>query len=70
MIPESIARLLSKVPPDLVGDLFALIEKALAAPNPKDAIARAAQVLAHEVASEAAVDAMFEARKHVPGTGE
>ncbi len=73
MIPEPLARLLAGVPAELVADLFNLLQKVLTSPNPKDAVARAAQVLAHETASEAAVDAMFaakaEGKKHIPGTG-
>lgn len=69
MNPESIARLLAKVPAELIADVFHLIERALTSSDPKDAIARALQVLAHEKASDAAVDALFEAKKHVPGSG-
>jgi hypothetical protein len=69
MIPEPLARLLANVPAELVGDLFNLLQKVLTSPDPKDALARAAQVLAHEKASDAAVDAMFEAKKHIPGSG-
>lgn len=69
-IPEPIARLLSKVGPELISDLFTLIEKALTSPDPKDAIARATQVLAHEKGAEAAVAAMFAGKNKIAGTGE
>lgn len=70
MIPEALARLLANIPAELVSDLVGLIEKAISSPDPKAAIARAAQVLAHEKASDAAVDAMFAARNRIAGTGE
>jgi hypothetical protein len=69
VIPEPLARLLAGVPAELVADLFNLLQKALTSPDPKDAIARAAQVLAHEKTADAAVDAMFEFKKRVPGSG-
>ncbi len=69
MIPEPLARLLASVPAELVADLFNLLQKVLTSPNPKDALARAAQVLTHEKASDAAVDAMFAAKNRVPGSG-
>lgn len=70
LIPEPLARLLANVPAELVADLFGLIQKALSSPDPKDAIARAAQVLAHEKATDSAVDAMFAGRNRIVGTGE
>lgn len=73
MIPEPLARLLAGVPAELVADLFNLLQKVLTSADPKDALARAAQVLAHEKASGAAVDAMFaaksEIKNRVPGSG-
>lgn len=65
MIPENIARLLASVPAELLADLFNLIETALTASNPKDAIARAAQVLAHEKVADAAIDQLFDAKRRV-----
>jgi len=70
MIPESLARLLSTVEKDSEAAVYELLEKVLASGNPKESALKATQVLAHEVASEAAVEAMFEAKRHVPGTGE
>ena len=68
-IPEPIARLLATVGKDAEAAVFDLLGKVLSSPNPREAAAKAAQVLAHEVAAEAAVEAMFEAKRHVPGSG-
>lgn len=70
MIPEVLARVLAKVPADLMYEIVALIQRALAAPDPRAAVARAAQVLAHEKAADAAVEGMFAAKSKLPGTGE
>ena len=69
-IPEPVARLLAKAGPDLLSDLVSLIGNVLSSPNPKDAAARALQVTAHEQAADAAVEAMFAAKRRVVGTGE
>jgi hypothetical protein len=68
-VPEPIVRLLGTLERDAEAAVFSLLEKVLTSGNPKDAALRAAQVVAHESASEAAVAAMFEAKKHVPGSG-
>ena len=68
-IPEPIARLLGTLEKEAEREVFGLLEKVLTSGNPKEAAAKAAQVLAHETASEAAVEAMFEGKKHVPGSG-
>ncbi len=70
MIPEALARVLARVPADLVFEVVHLIKRIIDSPNPQDALARAAQVLAHDKGADAAVDALFAAKKHMPGTGE
>jgi len=68
-IPESLARAIAKVPVELVVEVVELLERVLTSTNPKDALARALQVTAHEKAAEAAIDAAFAVKKHVPGSG-
>ncbi len=68
-VVESVARALAKVPPALAVGVAELIEKIAASPNPQDTLARALQVTAHEQAADAAIDAAFAAKKHVPGSG-
>ncbi len=69
-IPEPIARVLSKVPADLVHEVAALIERIATSPSPRESLARALQVAAHEKLVDAAVDAAFDAKRRVVGTGE
>lgn len=69
-IAEPIARILSKVPADLVHEVAALIERVVTSPSPRETLARALQVTAHEKLADAAVDALFEGRRKIVGTGE
>lgn len=69
-IPEALARAAAKVPPELVVETVELLERVLKSPNPKEALARALQVTAHEKAADAALDAAFDAKRKVAGTGE
>jgi hypothetical protein len=69
-IPEALARAAAKVPPGLVIETVELLERVLKSPNPKEALARALQVTAHEKAADAALDAAFDAKRKVAGTGE
>ena len=69
MIPETLARILSRVPQELLFDVVHLVKSVIESPNPKDTLARMAQVTAHEVAAEAAIDAAFDAKKRLPNTG-
>lgn len=68
-IPEPLARVLARIPVELAHDVAHVIEQALSSDDPKAALARAAQVLAHEKGADAAVDALFDAKRRV-GTGE
>jgi hypothetical protein len=69
-IPEALARAAAKVPPELVVETVELLERVLKSPNPKEALAHALQVTAHEKAADAALDAAFAAKRKVAGTGE
>ena len=68
-IPEPLARAIANVPAELVVETLELLERVFTSPNPKDALARALQVTAHEYAGDAAIDAAFAAKKHIPGSG-
>jgi hypothetical protein len=68
-IPEPIARAIAQIPKELEHEVAELVRRVVTSPNPRDALARALQVTAHEKAADAAVDAMFEAKKRVPGSG-
>ncbi len=72
-VPEPIVRLLGALERDAEAAVFELLEKVLTSGSPKAAALKAAQVLAHETASEAAVEAMFAAKAEikgrVPGSG-
>jgi hypothetical protein len=69
MIPEILARILSRIPEALVFEIAHLIKSIIESDDPKAALARAIQVTAHEKAADAAVDALFAAKKSIPGTG-
>jgi hypothetical protein len=69
-IPESLARAAAKVPAELVVEVVELLERVVHSPSPKDTLARALQVTAHEKAADAALDAAFEAKKRLPNTGD
>jgi len=69
-IPEPILHVLSKVPADLVHEVAELIERVVSSPSPRETLARALQVTAHEKLADAAIDAAFEAKKRLPGTVE
>jgi hypothetical protein len=69
-IPEALARALAKVPADLIVGAVELLQRVFTSPNPKDTLARALQVTAHEEAADAAVDALFAAKRKIAGTGE
>jgi hypothetical protein len=69
-IPESVARALAKVPAEIIVGVVELVKRIVSSPSPKDTLARALQVTAHEVAADAAIDAAFAAKsKIVPGSG-
>ncbi len=68
-IPEPIARALAKVPADLLHGIVELVGRVVSSPNPKDTLARALQVTAHEQAADGAVDALFAAKRKA-NTGE
>lgn len=70
MIPEAIARALAKVPAEIITGVVELIGRVVKSDNPRDALARALQVTAHEQAADAAVDALFSAKRRVTGSGE
>jgi hypothetical protein len=69
-LPESIARVIAKVPADLVHEIAQLIDRVVTSPSPRETLARALQVTAHEKLADAAVDAAFAARGKIAGTGE
>lgn len=69
-LPEPVARALAKASPDLITGIVDLLGKILFSPDPKDALARSAQVLAHDKGADAAVDALFAGKKRIAGTGE
>jgi hypothetical protein len=69
MIPEALARAIALVPVSLLAELAELIRRVVSSPSPKDALARALQVTAHEHAADAVLDAAFAAKRHA-GTGE
>ncbi len=69
-IPEAIARALAKVPTEIVVGVVELIGRVVSAKDPKDALARALQVTAHEQGADKAIDALFAAKRKVAGTGE
>lgn len=68
-IPEAIARALAKVPAEIITGVVELIGRVVKSDNPRDTLARALQVTAHEVAADAAVDALFAAKGKLPGSG-
>jgi hypothetical protein len=72
-IPEPIARafaaVLAKIPEALAAQVVELFTRIASSPSPKDALARALQVTAHEHAADAVLDAAFAAKRHVPGSG-
>ncbi len=68
-IPEPIARIIVTIAKDAEAELFHLLEKVASSPDPKRAAAKAAQVLAHETATDAAIEAIWGAKKHIPGSG-
>ncbi len=70
MIPEAIARALSKVPAELISGVVELIGRVVRSDDPKETLARALQVTTHEHAADAAVDALFAAKRKALGTGE
>jgi len=69
-IVDAIAAEVAKLPVELGMGVVALVKRIAGAQDPADALGRAAQVLAHEKAADAALDAAFEAKRHVAGTGE
>ncbi len=69
-IPEPIARALAKVPSEIIVGVVELVGRVVRSPDPKDTLARALQVTAHEEAADAAIDALFAAKSRVRGTGE
>lgn len=69
-IPESVARALAKVPAEIIAGVVELIGRVVKSDNPRDTLARALQVTAHEQAADAAVDALFAAKRKLAGTGE
>lgn len=68
-IPEPIALALAAAGPELIHGVVELVKRVVSSPDPKDALARALQVLAHEKAADAAVDALFAAKSRLPNTG-
>ncbi len=73
-IPEPLARAVaavaSKIPEALVVGIVELLHRIARSPNPQDTLARALQVTAHEQGADAAVDALFAAKRKIVGTGE
>jgi hypothetical protein len=68
-IPEAVARALAKVPADIITGVVELIGRVVRSPSPAETLARALQVTAHEETADAAVDALFAAKRKVAGTG-
>ncbi len=65
-IVDTIMHELSRVPAELLEATVALVRRVASSPNPKDTLARALQVTAHEQGADAAIDALF-AAKHEAG---
>ena len=70
MIPEVIARILARVPAELIFEVAHLIKRIIESDDPQDALKRAGQVLAHDKGADAVLDGMFQAKKRMPGVGE
>jgi hypothetical protein len=70
MIPEAIARILARVPAELIFEVAHLIKRIIESPDPKDALTRATQVLVHDKGADAVIDAAFAAKGKIAGTGE
>lgn len=68
-IVDAVARELSKLPAELGEGIVALVRRIGASKDPREALGRAAQVLAHEQLAETAMDALFEAKRRIPGSG-
>jgi hypothetical protein len=68
-IPEPLARALAKAPTELLVGAVELLRRVFTSPDPKDTLARALQVAAHEEAADAAIDGAFAVKRHV-NTGE
>lgn len=66
VIKEAAGDALARVPAELLEGVVQLIQNVASSPNPKEALARALQVTAHEQVADAAVDALFEGKKHLP----
>jgi hypothetical protein len=69
-IPEAVARALAKVPSELITGVVELIGRVVRSDDPRDTLARALQVTAHEKAADAAIDALFAGKRKLAGTGE
>lgn len=68
-IVDAVVHELAKLPAELVEATVALIKRVASAPDPKAALGRALQVTAHEKVADAAIDAAFETKRRVVGTG-
>lgn len=68
-IPEPLARALAKVPANLIVGAVELLQRVFTSSDPEDTLARALQVTAHEETADAAVDALFAAKRKIPGRG-
>lgn len=68
-IIDAIVHELAKIPVELAEGIVSLVKQVAASPDPKDTLARALQVTAHDKGADALLDAAFEAKKHVPGSG-
>ena len=64
-----LASALAKVPFEIANGIVELVKTVASAPDPKDMLARIAQVTAHDKGADAVLDAMFEGKKHIPGSG-
>ncbi len=69
-ISQAVAEVVTKIPEALVTGVVELLRRIAKSPDPKEALARALQVTAHEEAADAAVDALFAAKRKIVGTGE
>ena len=69
-IIDAVVQELAKLPTELVEATVALIKRVASAPDQKVALGRALQVTAHEHAADAAIDAVFAAKRKIVGTGE
>ena len=67
---DVLATALAKVPFEIAKGIVELVQRVASSPDPADMLARIAQVEAHDKGADAAIDALFEAKRRAVNVGE